>query len=78
MTALAILIGVFLAIYCFFYFFTIKNNDIYCDICDINCKVKVIKKGFFKTTIAYMDKDPQSVLTLEFLLRYVPSIKDDI
>lgn len=61
---------VFVVIYLISYFVNIKNGEVYYDICEFGERVQVIKKGIFMTTIAYTDKEPQKIFTLEFMLRY--------
>ena len=52
----------------------IREGSIYRDISDPNAYVKVIERTLLHTTVAFTDKDPETMTNVEFIARYT-SIK---
>lgn len=78
MLTLCIVFAFLALFYLLFYVIAVKNDEIYTDICEPFVKVKVIKRGIFMTTIAHLNKEPERILTFEFMLRYTPEINRNI
>lgn len=60
-----------LSIYLILYYTCVDTNSIYINIYDSHEHVKVIENNIIWTTIAYMDMEPEKILTLKFITQYI-------
>lgn len=69
MIVIAAFLGLFILLYMVAYMM-VYEGKIYQDIYDSANFVKVVKKNLFKTTIAYLNQEPETMLTISFMIRY--------